>query len=116
MKKLILVLLLLNSAAYAQKSTIIGVGAVPCSEWSEARKAAGPKSLQLRAWLFGFISGINAGLQPHGDMLAGEGSEAFAGWVDRYCQDNPTQSLGDAANEMATDFVRNAIGTEMLKR
>lgn len=115
MKLLVFLIPLMVSPAYAQQSTIIGVGAIPCSEWTEARQAGGPKVLQLRAWLFGFVSGINAGLQPHGDMLIGENSETFAGWIDNYCQKIQARSLGSAANEMATEFVNRALAAGKLR-
>ena len=115
MRAVLLLILLLAVPAHAQQSTIIGVGAVPCSEWTEARADAGPKALQLRAWLFGFISGINAGLQTHGDMLVGEGPETFANWVDKFCKQQPARSLAAAANAMATEFVGSAVTAGKLK-
>jgi hypothetical protein len=66
----VLSLLLSVTSASAGRS-YIGVGTASCGKWVEARKQPGsPLVLQLRGWLFGFMSGTNSAMQAEGALTA----------------------------------------------
>ena len=64
------------SAQEASGKKLIGRRAdIDSGHRSRRASITNPTANQIRrVVLFGFISGINAWLQPHGDMLAGEAS------------------------------------------
>ena len=55
-----------------------------------------PSALTYAIWLTGFVSGVNSQRDPK-SQIKGMDRNGIAMWVKRYCDDNPTRLLIDAA-------------------
>lgn len=76
---------------------IIGSGVSSCGSWTESRRYGGYDRSGDEQWLVGFLSGIGYAGDPSDDPLGGLDAQAVWGWIDNYCQQNPTLSIEDAA-------------------
>ena len=86
-------LLLSCCMSYAQ----VGFGGYDCGQWFVKGGVA-------KAWLLGYLSGINAMVANENnnyDPLAklGSAEQAFL-WVDNYCKANPLKNLYAAGSEL----------------
>src|SRR5262245_51340775 len=61
------------------------------------------KLLQLRSWLFGFMSGLNSVMTAQGELFEETEIDALPVRVDKYCSENPLNTLGQAANALGID-------------
>ena len=55
-----------------------------------------PPALSYATWLAGFVSGVNSQRDPN-SQIKGMDRNGIAMWVKRYCDDNPTRLLIEAA-------------------
>jgi hypothetical protein len=102
--------------ANAGTRTHIGVGNASCGTWIEARKQPGsPSNLQLRSWLFGFMSGVNDAMQAQGDLLAGQDADALVVWMDKYCSDSPLVKIDEGANSLARELLTRGMVEGRIK-
>ena len=77
-------------------------GAVDCGEWTQAN------SNTNKAWLLGYLSGINFDFKAHENALGQLNSAAQAiGWMDNYCRANPLRQVIEGAHLLMDDLSTN---------
>jgi len=86
---------------------IYGAGTISCGEWIERRKSDG--DMFPRSWVSGFISAYGKILQ-----LIQTDSDAMAVFIDHYCQDNPLNTVHDAAEELVVELRARHLVNEKL--
>jgi hypothetical protein len=105
----LLVAIVAADGASAESKTVYGFANIPCAKWQQSRTAKDTGSLQLQAYVDGFLSGYNlASTVP--DFLAGapdDKGESIHIWIDNYCRGKP---LGDIMQAMF------ALKNELLAR
>ena len=96
---LVLRLLVASQSARAadENRMAYGAGMVTCAEWQKYRATGDkPATLQLQAWLDGFLSGFNMGSDI--DFISPKPtSVAYYAWIDNYCAQNPLNHVATAA-------------------
>ena len=92
--------------ASAQGRTTYGFSSHSCGQWQQSRTAKDRGSLQLEAYVAGFLSGYNMAFTGP-DFIAGTPNDtgvSFHIWIDNYCRSNPldllTQALLALKNEL----------------
>lgn len=110
-------LLLLISVTEAEAGhAYLGVGSESCGTWIEARKSTGtPRVLQLRAWLFGFVSGVNNASQFEGELFGAEDADGLVAYIDKHCANDPLDALGEASNALVKELLVRGLATGKLK-
>ena len=67
-------------------------GSVDCGEWTQQNLNSN------KAWLLGFLSGLNADYSAHKNALAQlTSADQAISWVNNYCRANPLNSVVEAA-------------------
>lgn len=100
-RKLVLVGMLLGvSPAW---SSVTLMGNLTCGRWVENRKEDGFPSALSTAWLAGYVSGLAAVSGSH--FLRVTDSESMHLWTDKYCHENPLDSVADAANALMFELI-----------
>jgi hypothetical protein len=115
-----LLLLISVTQAEAGGRELIGVGAESCGTWIEANKLSPPPTrsplvLQLRAWILGFVSGVNNGIEAEGELFGGDDGNGLIAYIDKYCADNPLDTVGNASNHLAGDLFIRGVASGKLK-
>jgi hypothetical protein len=79
-----------------------------CRSWQAARSEAdSQEALRLESWLFGFLGGMNWALRnSRSDPLFEVENSAILSWIDRYCRDNPSKDILQAALAFDDEMVR----------
>jgi hypothetical protein len=81
-----------------------------CAEWVKPENNA--RQLENRAWLIGFLSGVNMGLTMNSSETIGKRTtengfvltnEQIFLWMDKYCRTNPLSSAMYGAGELMQD-------------
>jgi hypothetical protein len=84
--------------ASAQGRSVYGFASFSCGQWQQLRTAKDVGSLQLEAYVAGYLSGYNmASTGP--DFIAGSPNDkgvGFYAWIDNYCRSNPLDVLSQA--------------------
>jgi hypothetical protein len=93
-------LILTSSEAPLAQPHMMGLGNQTCATWT-ANPPVGGIGLLYQQWILGFLSGVSHA-DPHNDPLSDIDAGAVTTWLNKYCQDNSTERLVDAA----TAFVR----------
>ena len=98
-------------AAWADNTTeiriIFGAGtAASCGAWTKARQSK--TAAWAEQWVAGYLSGINT-ISDKPDALKGiTDAEGLMAWLDNYCQANPFDLIGTAADELLQHLRANA--------
>jgi hypothetical protein len=103
--KLFLILMLNCCFCLPAFSQVTNIGNSDCGEWVATSKT----NPAMRAWLLGFMSGVNAGLSnPKNDRLSKINSAAqIFLWMDNYCAKNPLKSVHEGGNELFRELGKN---------
>lgn len=82
-----------------------GAGMVTCAEWQRYRSTGNkPASIQLEAWIDGFLSGYN--MESEIDFIAPKPeSIAYYAWIDNYCSQNPLNKVTQATILLKNELV-----------
>ena len=84
----------MTSMAHGQ--TIRGIGARPCSEWTQARSGGG-RDFWAEHWVLGYLSGVNAAAPDHPVSLFANGDDKTVfGDIDTYCRAHASDKVWDA--------------------
>jgi hypothetical protein len=96
--------------ASAQGRSVYGLSSTSCGQWLQARTAKNRSSLQLQAYVDGFLSGYNfAAVDP--DFLASmphDKGESFHTWIDDYCRGKPDNDLTEAVVALKDELLARA--------
>jgi hypothetical protein len=75
-------------------------GRTSCGTWIDARAARNNdgdvRFLQAKEWASGFITAYNYIVHPRGHVAASTDREGLYAWLDKYCQQNPTEKFVEA--------------------
>ena len=96
--------------ASAQGRAVYGFSSTSCGQWLQARTAKNRSSLQLQAYVDGFLSGYNfASDDP--DFLASmphDKGASFHTWIDDYCRGKPDNDLTEAVVALKDELLARA--------
>jgi hypothetical protein len=81
--------------------TVVIVGAWSCGLWATQE---GMTKLYAKSWLGGYLSGF--AMSSGKDFLKGTDNPSIELWMDNYCKANPLKDIGDGANELAAELIR----------
>ena len=96
--------------ASAQGRTGYGYSSFSCGEWQQSRTAKGTGSLQLEAYVAGYLSGFNMAFTGP-DFIAGTPNDkgvSFHIWIDNYCRDKPLDTLSQAVVALKNELLARA--------
>jgi hypothetical protein len=73
-------------------------GGSDCGQWIENSKS----NFSLRAWLLGYMSGLNAGLSdtPNDRLNKINSAEQIFLWMDNFCTKNPLKTVNEGGNAL----------------
>jgi hypothetical protein len=72
------------------------IGEPSCVEWSKVRRSNTWQTLEVQAWLIGYLSGL--AIATDKDIAKGTVNASIHAWVDNYCRENPLMYLSDGAS------------------
>jgi hypothetical protein len=74
-----------------------------CGEWVTARRSGPAESIKLRGFVVGYINGLSLGRPA--ELWSNEKGEVSQEqvflWIDKWCEENPLESLNRAIFEFA---------------
>jgi len=86
---------------------IVGAGQASCGKWIESKNIP-QRHYQIKQWVLGFISGNNwswAGTNKI--QVKSPDEDAVVAFIDRYCKNNPLQSILYGAMSLIHEFGLN---------
>jgi len=98
----IFVVLIISFSAMSNAQQVTVLGNTSCGEWVGTRATKDQPGISNNAWLIdkawlnGFLSGINVGDLSH-DLLKNADNESIYLWLDNYCNSNPLGSVSEGA-------------------
>jgi hypothetical protein len=88
---------------------VYGAGMVTCGEWQRFRSTGNkPASLQLQAWIDGFLSGYNTASEDKDIIAPKPESIAYYAWIDNYCGQNPLNKVMQAVMALQSELAARA--------
>ena len=106
----ILVVLLWPSEAEAidarGKYTIYGGGSVGCSQWTRSRKIKDSLSERDQHWVAGYVTAYNRWVSKERSIFPEQIPNKLYEMIDRYCEENPLQSVAGAAESVILELIR----------
>jgi hypothetical protein len=96
--KLFLILMLNCFFCLPAISQVTIIGRSDCGQWVANSKS----NFSLRAWLLGYMSGINYVFSDSKNNPLGKtnSAEQIYLWMDNYCAKNPLMNVSDGGNEL----------------
>lgn len=96
----VLVLLICPTGQAQDSGTVIGES--DCGQWIK-----GMRNPVYRAWLLGYVSGLNSGVgKQYGNPLGKISSaEQIYVWMDNYCRANPLRTLSQGAQTLYAELI-----------
>ena len=94
-------------SAFAQRPVTI-LGAYSCGKWVEYRKE---NRTEISHWVYGFLASENFKLSYNPnmpDILLGVGPESLDLWMDKYCRENPLNSVSSGVTGLVIDLLVKA--------
>ena len=99
---LVLTVSLLVTPAFAEY-TLYGLGGLQCEDW--VKKRTNDTWYDIGEWMLGFISAVGYfGVYD----LKEDDAQAFAEWMDRYCQQNPLDEFADGVHKLVEELNINS--------
>ena len=84
---------------------VYGSGLVRCNEWTRERKLRTSVSDRDKEWIAGYVTGYNRWAHKGKSIWPNPDPESLYLMVDRFCQDNPLDSLSGAAESLILELV-----------
>lgn len=79
-----------------------GLGDVSCGSYAQMRRQPkGEDALAFDAWLSGYMTATNDLLANTYNIAGNTDRGGLLGWLDNYCQSNPTKKFAEAAEQLA---------------
>jgi len=109
----IAMLTLIAHAPQAASALIVGAGVESCGTWTKERREDNRFGWsQTSNWVFGYLSGVFNGLgatpDPMRSLPTGTAADAVKGWLDKYCADNPLDTIDKAAFALAFELLQRS--------
>lgn len=82
---------------------IYGLGGVSCGQWLHFREAK--NDMALASWVLGYITAINT-MPGHMDIAGGTDADGMLAWIDKYCSENPLDSVSAATSSLVSDLYK----------
>ena len=80
--------------------TIWGEGLTDCATWNNHQRTDA-----IRGWIFGFVAGVSG--MKNTDLLKGMTFQSFEAEINKACSLRPSQTIFDAASQIAVKLTRN---------
>ena len=100
----LLLAMLISGPVWAQQPTpyyIYGAGLKSCGHWLEMEKEDEWPRTVLKQWLHGYVTAYDRWVGLGNPVSDGQG---FVAWIDNYCQDNPLEKVGAAAEQLVYEL------------
>jgi hypothetical protein len=98
-----------SNNAKADARVMYGAGTISCAEWQKYRLSDDkPNTLQVQAWVDGYLSGYNVASQDVDILSSKPSSIAFYAWIDNYCAVHPLDSVVQASDRLRKELARKA--------
>ena len=91
--------LTVSSPVLAQTKIFTMIGEPDCGKWINQN------SIPNKAWLLGFLSGVNITFKDSKDALGKVNAEQTYLWMDNYCKKNPLEQLATGAIDLYVELV-----------
>lgn len=73
-----------------------------CGDWTENRKNRSTQVLE--GWVLGFVTAANTYGENDGLLGVGSGATGMLAWVDKYCADNPLDTVLTASAKLVIEL------------
>jgi hypothetical protein len=85
---------------------VYGAGMTTCAEWQQYRSTGNkPASLQMQAWIDGFLSGYNVASEVRDFIIPKPESVAYYAWIDNFCGQKPLDKVMQAVIALKNELV-----------
>lgn len=109
MKRLLLTALLammLSNQTWAAPATSYrAIGMADCGEWVKSQ-TTGTQKQSDRAWLLGFLSGLNQNDIYKNALAKISSAEQIYLWMDNHCKANPLKSVGEGGFKLMNELMQ----------
>jgi hypothetical protein len=105
LKQLVCVVGIIAAQPVQAGNFVIGSGTASCGTWTQARKAQSTISSLLAQWVAGYLSSANVNDSSPSDILKDQDYDGLMAWVDKYCQENPLDVIGTAAQKLLEELL-----------
>lgn len=110
--KLIWIVFAIGFSTNSNAVAIIGSSDTGCGLWIKNRvnqQTNQQTSINVNAigaenWIIGYLSGI--AVITNSDFLIGVEAESIYLWMDKYCQKNPLNQIGDGGYDLAKELTK----------
>jgi hypothetical protein len=90
-------------AGTQENSMVLGVGTLPCSQWTAHSRTA-PDAYIMKSWVLGYVSAYNFLYWPNGDITSGTNEAGIVISLDNYCAAHPSDTIGIATTSLLVDL------------
>ncbi|WP_313534429.1 hypothetical protein [Sphingomonas sp.] len=80
-----------------------------CGSWTVERQG-GRRNQAMEGWVLGFVSGRNKYGGGDGRLGSDTNGYSLLAWIDRYCDNNPLDTVTKAALELVKELERRRAG------
>jgi hypothetical protein len=96
--------LLFTATTYAQGVRVQGVGNMSCGEYLQTRsRPSVAQDAIFASWVWGYMAGFNMESKQPTSRSTPDQASTLA-YVDKYCRDNPLESVIGATNALILDL------------
>jgi anthranilate/para-aminobenzoate synthase component II len=103
MKSKLLIAVLAITLSNQTLAAAIGYGVVDCGKWVNGQSKT-PPNYNHRAWLAGFISGLNQDKWYEDALSKTSSADQIFLWMDNYCKKNPLKEVNNGAYELMQEL------------
>ena len=88
------------------KYTTYGAGSVGCNQWLRSRKLKDTLNERDQHWVAGYVTAYNRWVSKERSIIPELTPNRLYDMVDRFCEENPLQSLAGAAESVILELIR----------
>lgn len=100
--RLMLIVCAIGVSANSYAGTVMGMPS--CGKWVEERAKDSQQSELYKTWIYGYLSGLAN--QSRLNFLNSADAATINLWLDRYCNENPLEQLGDGGDKLAKELIK----------
>lgn len=86
------------------KYDVFGSGSVRCNQWERSRQLKDSTSDRDAQWVAGYITAYNRWVHKGRSIMPDSDPEALFAMVDRFCGENPLDTLSGAVESLVLDL------------